>query len=60
VRHEVEVTAKAIRLRSGKDTDPAMSAKIAGLHYSTDTRPGIARRRRGKPFSDAHGDGRPV
>jgi DNA topoisomerase-1 len=60
VRHEVEVTAKAIRLRSGKDTDPAMSAKIAGLHYSTDTRPGIARRRRGKTFSYAHADGRPV
>ena len=43
-----------------KEKDPATSAKIAGLHYSTDTRPGIRRVKRGKSFSYVQPDGRPV
>jgi DNA topoisomerase-1 len=30
--------------------DPAESARAAGLHYTTDTRPGIVRRRNGRGF----------
>ena len=42
------------------NTDPVASAKIAGLHYSTDARPGIRRVKRGKTFSYLRPDGRPV
>jgi DNA topoisomerase-1 len=34
-----------------KITDPVTSAKIAKLHYTRDTEPGITRKRRGKYFS---------
>src|SRR3984885_9644180 len=39
-------------------TDPAESAKMAGLRYVTDAQPGIHRRRRGKGFQfiDAEGE----
>lgn len=37
--------------------DPRRSARLAGLRYSTDTRPGIARRRAGRGFSYCDPDG---
>ncbi|MEO8070333.1 MAG: DNA topoisomerase IB, partial [Acidobacteriota bacterium] len=36
------------------------SARIAGLAYSTDARPGIARHRQGRGFVYRHHNGRPV
>ncbi len=43
-----------------KRNDPVASAKIAGLHYSTDARPGIRRVKRGKSFGYVRPDGRRV
>lgn len=40
--------------------DPVASARVAGLHYSTDTKPGISRRRRGKAFHYVYPGGKPV
>ena len=40
--------------------DPVASARAAGLVYSTDTRPGIRRIRRGRSFRYVRPDGRPV
>jgi DNA topoisomerase-1 len=42
------------------DRDPAAIAREAGLRYSTDARPGITRRRRGRGFSYADAAGQPV
>jgi DNA topoisomerase I len=55
-----EVMAKQLTFRRVKGKDPVASAKVAGLHYSTDTRPGIRRVKRGKAFSYLRSDGRPV
>jgi DNA topoisomerase I len=52
--------AKQLTFRRVKGKDPVASAKVAGLHYSTDTRPGIRRVKRGKAFSYLRSDGRPV
>lgn len=41
-------------------TDPAESAKAAGLRYVTDAKPGIRRQRRGKGFRYTNADGSPV
>lgn len=41
-------------------TDPAESAKAAGLRYVYDDQPGISRLRRGKSFRYAASDGSPV
>lgn len=41
-------------------TDPAESAKEAGLRYVSDTRPGIRRRRAGKSFRYFNSDGTPL
>jgi DNA topoisomerase-1 len=41
-------------------TDPSASAQAAGLHYVSDTRPGIVRKRRGKGFVYIGPDGKPV
>ncbi len=40
--------------------DPVKSARAAGLHYVTDTAPGIRRKRAGKGFSYIGLDGRPI
>ena len=42
------------------DTDPAESARFAGLRYVSDSSPGIARRRAGKGFRYLNTDGKPV
>jgi DNA topoisomerase I len=52
--------AKQLTFRRVKGKDPVASAKVAGLHYSTDTRAGIRRVKRGKAFSYLRSDGRPV
>lgn len=41
-------------------TDPVASAKVAGLRYVTDARPGIRRKRSGKGFVYVGVDGRPI
>ena len=41
-------------------SDPALSAKSAGLRYVTDAKPGIARLRRGKAFRYTGPDGKAV
>jgi DNA topoisomerase-1 len=41
-------------------TDPAESAKMAGLRYVTDAQPGIHRRRRGKGFQFIDAEGKAV
>lgn len=41
-------------------SDPAQSAKDAGLRYVTDTAPGIVRKRRGRGFSYVGPDGKPI
>lgn len=41
-------------------TDPAESAKAAGLRYVSDTKPGIQRRRAGKGFRYIDPEGKPV
>jgi DNA topoisomerase I len=40
--------------------DPRRSARLAGLRYSSDDRPGITRRRSGRGFSYRHASGRLV
>ena len=40
--------------------DPVASAKEAGLHYVSDTAPGIRRKRAGKNFSYTGTDGKPI
>ena len=40
--------------------DPVSSAKAAGLRYTTDTRPGIRRHRRGRSFAYTDADGRAI
>jgi DNA topoisomerase-1 len=52
--------AQQLRFRRAKDKDPVASAKRAGLHYSTDARPGIRRLKRGRGFAYRHADGRMV
>jgi DNA topoisomerase-1 len=42
------------------ETDPIQSAKAAGLHYVTDSTPGIQRKRAGKGFKYLRPDGKPV
>jgi DNA topoisomerase-1 len=52
--------AKRLRRRHGLKTrtaDPVESAKVAGLRYVTDSRPGISRRRAGKGFTYINVDG---
>jgi DNA topoisomerase-1 len=41
-------------------TDPAQSAKAAGLRYVSDTKPGIQRKRHGKSFRYIDANGAPV
>jgi DNA topoisomerase-1 len=41
-------------------TDPVESAKVAGLRYGSDAKPGIRRQRKGKGFRYFHPDGSPV
>ena len=41
-------------------SEPVESARSAGLRYTTDRRPGIGRRRRGKSFTYLAPDGRPI
>jgi DNA topoisomerase I len=50
----------ARRLPFKAQNDPLVSARAAGLNYSTDTRPGIRRLRRGRAFRYVRPDGRPV
>ena len=42
------------------EMDPVESAKAAGLHYVTDSTPGIQRKRAGKGFKYLRPDGKPV
>src|SRR5919202_1152604 len=41
-------------------TDPVESAKAAGLRYTSDSKPGIRRKRVGKHFSYTGLDGKPI
>ena len=52
--------AKRLAFRRMKHRDPVTSAKQAGLHYSTDSGPGIRRIKRGKSFAYVHPDGKSV
>lgn len=40
--------------------DPVESAKLAGLRYVTDAKPGIRRKRAGKHFGYVGVDGKPI
>ena len=44
----------------GPVVDPRESAKVAGLRYVTDTKPGIRRKRSGKGFTYLDPDGKPI
>jgi DNA topoisomerase-1 len=44
----------------GPVVDPRESAKVAGLSYVTDTKPGIRRKRSGKGFTYLDPDGKPI
>ena len=48
------------RTRSSVRPDPRDSAIAAGLHYTTDSRPGIRRVRRGSSFQYVSADGRAI
>jgi DNA topoisomerase-1 len=50
----------ARRLRFTLPVDPVSAARAAGLHYSTDTKPGIRRVRNGRGFRYVGPDGRRV
>jgi DNA topoisomerase-1 len=50
----------ARRLDFKATQNPLESARAAGLHYSTDTKPGIRRHRKGRAFQYTHSDGRRV
>lgn len=52
--------AETARFDPAAAIDPRLSARRAGLRYSTDARPGIARRRAGRGFSYRGHDGRIV
>jgi len=52
--------AKRLTFPLMKNRDPVASAKMAGLHYSTDTHAGIRRVKRGKGFAYVQPDGRRV
>ena len=54
------MTASATPTLRATAPDHVASAKEAGLRYSTDTRPGIRRKRRGRAFVYEAADGRPV
>lgn len=45
---------------SSVETDPVVAARLAGLRYVSDTRPGIIRKRAGKGFSYVGTDGKPI
>jgi DNA topoisomerase-1 len=47
-------------LKSSAAKDPLASARAAGLHYSTDAKPGIRRVRKGKGFRFLHANGKPL
>ncbi len=44
----------------GPVLDPMESAKVAGLRYVSDTKPGIRRKRSGKGFTYLDLDGKPI
>ena len=46
--------------RQGPVVDPMESAKVAGLRYVSDTKPGIRRKRSGKGFTYLDLDGKPI
>jgi DNA topoisomerase-1 len=46
--------------RGALELAPKVSARAAGLHYTTDSRPGIKRIRKGKSFRYVAPDGRPI
>lgn len=52
--------AKQLRFRRATHSDPAASARVAGLHYGSDKQPGIRRVRRNKTFGYVYPDGRRV
>jgi DNA topoisomerase-1 len=59
------LTATPTRVRKRQDpveivTDPAESAKAAGLRYVSDAKPGIRRKRQGKGFRYVGPDGAPM
>ena len=63
-RHRAQMTT-ATRTRSAASDptdrlDPRRSARLAGLRYSSDDRPGITRRRSGSGFRYRHASGRLV
>ena len=58
----MSITARRLRQRTRLEAlraDPVESAKEAGLHYVTDTRPGIRRQRSGRGFTYRAPDGTP-
>ena len=54
------MTASAAAAVAPPVLDPVGSAKAAGLRYTTDTRPGIRRHRRGRGFAYIDADGRAI
>ena len=54
------MTASAAAAVAPPVLDPVSSAKAAGLRYTTDTRPGIRRHRRGRSFAYTDADGRAI
>ena len=54
------MTASAAAAVAPPVLDPVSSAKAAGLRYTTDTKPGIRRHRRGRGFAYTDADGRAI
>src|SRR5687768_17132319 len=59
-RHTTERTTIDRGIDVDLVTDPALSARSAGLRYMSDDGPGIARRRRGKSFEYIDADGKRI
>ena len=55
-----ETWQRAVPSDSAELVDPAESARVAGLRYVTDIRPGIRRKRAGKTFTYLSSDGHTI
>ena len=60
VRTRAELSARRHQLPRSPRVDPCRSARLAGLRYSSDDRPGISRRRAGRGFTYRDPDGRTI
>jgi DNA topoisomerase-1 len=59
-RGHATTAVSRLRPRNGRRPHPIESAKAAGLRYTSDTRPGIRRRRNGSGFVYLTAEGRPI